>query len=451
MKHKIALYTVIAVIVLLVTACVKPVITTPNSPPPVVNSPVSPSGDLVIASTNAFVDSHGAYNVVGEVANNSSTVLNAIKLTIEIIDVSGNSLLQDDNGNNTPNMVISPMLYTLAPGESSPFEYSYDTTNGTPASFNVAITGQQTGNANRATLKPENVQLADDGSGQYYLTGELVNTGSQWAHINGLAGAVLDDSNNVLSAEGTTTFTTELAPTGDASGRDRTPFEINFPNPGGATQWQVYSDADVNDSVTDYPMDIKVTNLYFDYYGSAHLVGWITNHSDQPLDSLVVAGLYAADKTVLDSSYSWVPVPVKPGAGAPFSISSFGSVNFNSNQASLVNTSSAQADPWFTTPPTNELVDLSATGETVQKNGTTWTFDGSVTNSSGKSLSGATVVVMVMDAQNKLVAMEYTSISPTGDAIAAGETNTYSVSISLDPAADATGFTTTTVVIGDVK
>jgi len=56
-----------------------------------------------------------------------------------------------------------------------------------------------------------------------------------------------------------------------------------------------------------------------------------------------------------------------------------------------------------------------------------------------------------MDAQNKLVAMEYTSISPTGTAIAPGDSNPYSVSIYLDPAANNSGFTTSTVVIGDVK
>ncbi|HEY5156898.1 MAG TPA: hypothetical protein VII93_02910, partial [Anaerolineales bacterium] len=104
----------------------------------------------------------------------------------------------------------------------------------------------------------------------------------------------------------------------------------------------------------------------------------------------------------------------------PFSISAFGIVDYNHDQASLVRTSSAQLDTWFTTPPSYEFVDLTATGETVQKDGATWTFNGSVTNTSGKSLSSATVVTMVMDAQNNLLAMEYTTIYPTGDAIAAG-------------------------------
>lgn len=451
MKLKLALFAVVIVLVLSVPACGKTTVTTPASQPPVLNTPVTPPGELVIASSNAFVDMKGTYHVVGEVDNNSNTVLNSIQLTIEIKDASGNSLLKDENGNSTPNAITHPMLYTLAPDISSPFDYTYETTNGTPASYNVTITGQQTGNANPTILQSENIQLVDNGSGWYYLTGKLVNTGSQWVQINGLAGAVLDDSNNVLSAGWTGIYTTELAPTGDALGRDRTPFEVKFPNPGGGTQWRLYQDVNVTGNVTDYPIDVKVTNSYFDQFGSAHLVGWITNNSDQPLDSLVVAGLYAMDGTVLDSSYAFVPVPMKPGAAVPFSISSFESVGDNPNQASLVSTNSAQPDTRRTSPSSYEFIDLSASGETVQKDGATWTFNGNIINTSDKSLSGATVVVMVMDAQNKLVAMQYTSIFPNGDAIEPGETNAYSVSVDLDPAADATGFTTTTVVVGDVK
>jgi len=448
MKLKIALYAVVIALVLSMPSCVKStVITTPTSQPPVADTP----GVLVIASTNAFIDSTGTYHVVGQVDNNSSTIVNSIQLAIEIKDITGNSLLKDDNGNSTPNAVTYPMLYTLAPGEASPFEYSYDTTNGTPDSFNVTISGQATGEANRASLHWENVQIADDSSGRQYLTGKLVNTGSQWARISGLAGAVLDDSNKVLSAAWTSTYTTELAPAGDALGRDRTPFEINFPKPEGATHWQIYWDADGTDNVTDYPMEIKVSNTYFDQFGSARIVGWITNNFDQPLDSLVVAGLYAADGTVLDSSYAFVPVPARPGEAAPFSISSFSRSNYTPDEAALVTTSTTQFDTGFTFPSSYEAIDLSVNGETVQKDGATWIFSGSVTNTSDRSLGGATVVVMVMDSQNKLVAMEYTSIYPTGDAIAAGESNTYSVSVYLNPVADASGFTTTTMVIGIVK
>jgi hypothetical protein len=453
MKSRFLLCAVVGLLVLSLNACGggTPVSTPTSQLPFVVSTPTAMPSALVISSTNAFIDSYGTYHVVGEVINNSSAAVSSIELTVEIKDASGTSLIKDDSGNVVANTKVSPMLYTLAPGEASPFEYSYETTKGTPASYNVTISGQQTGTTNRASLNAENVQLVDDGHGWYYLTGELVNTGTKWAHINNLAGAVLDDSNHLLSTDWTASFATELAPTGDASGRDRTPFEINFPNPIGATKWHVYLDADVTDSVIDYPLGVTISNTYFDQYGSFHVVGWVANNSDKLLDSLVVAGVYGVDKTVLDSSYSFVPIPVKPGAKAAFGVSSFSSINYNPNQASLVSTTTIQADPWFTYPPTNDVVDLTASGENITKNGATWTFDGSVVNTSNKSLSGATVVVMIMDAQNKLVSMEYTSISPSGDAIAAGDTNTYSISVYLDPSANSAGFTTSTVVIGNVK
>ncbi len=196
-------------------------------------------------------------------------------------------------------------------------------------------------------------------------------------------------------------------------------------------------DADVSSSVIDYPVGVTIANQYFDQYGSFHVVGWATNNSDKPLDSLVVAGVYGADKTVLDASYSFIPLPMKPGAQVAFAVSSFSSLNYNPNQASMVSTSTVQADPWFTYPPTNEFTDLATSGETIQKEGATWTFAGNVTNTSDKGLSGATIVVMVKDAQNNLVTMEYTSISPTAESIAAGETNPYSVVVYLDPKVDA--------------
>ena len=453
MKHKITLFTLIIMLVLSLPACVKSTVLTPKYQSSESSTGADQSNELFVASTNAYIDRQGLYHVVGEIDNNSSTVLNSIQLTVEIKDASGNSLIIDQNGNATPNTIVYPMLYTLAPGESSPFEYSINTENGMPVSYNVTITGKQTGSANRGTLQWENVQIFDDGLGSYLLTGKLVNTNNQWAHINGLAGAVLDDSNNVLSAGLTGTYATELAPAGDALGRDRTPFVVNFPNPGSVTKWNLYQDVDVTDSVTDYPIEVKVTNAYFDQYDYAHLVGWVTNNSDQTLVSRTVGGLYAADGTVLDASYAFVRVPLKPGVATPFSISSFGRSNYSPDQAALVSTSSAQIDNGNTSPVSYEIVDLTASNETIENDGATWTISGNVINSSGKNLSGITAVAMILDSQGNLVAMEYTSIFPTDEAttIAADETVPFSVSLYLDPAVEITGFTATTMAIGDVK
>jgi hypothetical protein len=452
MRPRFALFIFVIFIALTLPACVKPTALTQTTQPAVLETPATPPGDLVVSNASAFIDNLGTYRVTGLVLNNSSKVINSIELTIEIKDAAGNSLLMDDNGIIEPASTFYPMLYTLAPGEASPFEFSYDTSTGTPATFNVVISGQGTGNTDRAVLQWENVQLVDNGLGLYYLTGKIINTGSRWAHIQGLAGGVLDDSNNLLSANLATTYTTELAPAGDPNGFDRTPFEITFPIPGGSTKWQLYLDADATDIVTNYPLEMKITSTYFDQEGSANIVGWVTNNSTQTLMvSHMVGGLYAGDGTVLDAGNSIVPVPVKPGESAPFSISEFGLVNHDSNQIALVQTCSAQYDPYFTFPSSFESVDLTAVPDPIQQDNATWIFSGTVTNSSGRNLSGITVTAMIMDSQNKLVAMGYTSIIPTADAISADESNTYYITINMDPSADATSYSSQIKVIGYLK
>jgi hypothetical protein len=423
---------------------------TPSQSPVAAGTPEQ--GTLNIANTNAFVDSFGTYHVVGMVVNQTTVVLTSIELTIQIRDASGYTLLTD-NGSSVQTAIFHPMLYTLAPGEGSPFEFSYDNSKGTPASYNVTVTGDQPGSANRANLTAENVQLVDSGSGWYYLTGVLVNKSNDWAHINILAGAVTDNSNKVLSADWTATYATELSPAGDPTGGDRTPFVINFPNPGTTSTppWQLYWDSDIAQPVNNYPVSVTITNEYVDQYGSHHIVGSAINQSGQEINSMVVAGLYDQAGNALDANVSYLPIPMKAGASVPFSVTSFSNVDGNPAEAALVRTYTAQIDPWNTTAVTSEYVDLSATGETVKKDGSTWTVDGSVMNSSGRNLSSATVVVSVLDAQNNLVATEYTTIFSSGAAIAPDETNTYSITIILDPTIDSTGFTTTTTVVGDVS
>jgi hypothetical protein len=116
-----------------------------------------------------------------------------------------------------------------------------------------------------------------------------------------------------------------------------------------------------------------------------------------------------------------------------------------------VQTCSAQYDPYFTFPSSFESVDLTAVPDAIQQDNSTWIFSGNVTNSSGRDLSGVTVIAMVMDSQNKLIAMGYSSVIPTGDAISADESNPYSITINIDPSADSAGYTSQVKVIGYMK
>jgi hypothetical protein len=419
---------------------------------PAANQPAA-SSELTLVSTFAFTDQWGRYYVVGEIQNNTSTAITSIGLTLELKDASGNSLLKDESGNSLASIPFSPLLYTLAPGQSAPFSYSYDASAGAPATYNVTIAGQAPSQATLADIKVEKDELIDNGNGSFHLSGELVNTGSHWAKINALAGSGLDSNNQVMTTDWSSTYTTLLAPTGDAAGRDRTPFSIEFPVPGTAvvTKWAVYTDAGITDAPTDYSLAVDIANTYFDSYNSYHLIGTLTNHSSVKLHTMIVGGLYAGDGTTLDASWSFIPVIIEPDASIPFDMASFSSVNWNAKQASRVSSFTVRFDPWATYTPSWEVVALGSTGDQVSKDGATWTFSGSILNNSGRSLSGETIIIAVRDAQGKLIGTTYSYVSPDGDAIAGGQTTFYEVSLYLDPTADTTGYTFQTIVQGDVK
>jgi hypothetical protein len=460
MKSRL-LYTMIAVIAAIglfgcglgAGATAQP--TTAPATVPAISAPVittSGSSEVTIVSTNSFTDNWGWYYVVGELVNNSNLPVTSIQLSIELKDASGNSLLKDDGGNTVDSLTFSPLLYTLAAGQYSPFEYSFDTSNGTPASFNVTISSQAVGEANRVEMGVENAEMIDDGNGSYYLSGELVNKSAEWVHITSMAGAGLDASHQVLTADWTATYASDLAPTGDANGRDRTPFTVDFPVPGNGqvTQWAAYYDANRTDAPQDYGLKVNLTNNYFDSYGSFHIVGTLTNTSSETLNSLVVGGIFAEDGTTLDATYSYLPIAIAPGASVPFDVSTFSSVNWNAKQASRLSRFTVQADPGGTYPLSGEVVTVTTSNDQVQKDGGIWSFNGNVVNDSGKTLNSETAVVSVYDSGGNLVATGSAYISAT-DVIASGQTDIYNLTIYLDPNIDASGFTYTTTVQGDVQ
>jgi hypothetical protein len=452
MKNKVIMIAASAVAILSIMAFTCNFLSGGATEPPVTNPPVTapPVGALEILSTSSFAGQYSGFYVVGEVMNNADTPVSNIELSIQLTDAGGASLLRDDNGNVTDSLPFYPILWTIAPGESTPFLFWFDASAGIPANYSVTVASYDVGVANRGQLQSQNVQIIEDTYGEYILTGELVNLSDQWVHIWGLAGGVLDDANTVLSADWTGTYTTILAPAGDAA--DRTPFSVSFPVPQiEATQWSLWWDADIETDVTDYALGVGVTNSYFDEFGAVHLVGTVENYTDTALTTTLVGGLYAEDGTVLDASYAFLPLTVQPGDAVPFDISYFGSVNYNPDQAALVATYTVQFDPWSTDPPFYSSVALTPTGETIQKTGATWTVAGNITNTTDQNLNGATVVVAVFDPSGTLVAMGYGYVYPDTDVFAPGAGGAYEVFVYFDPAVDTTGYTTQTIVVGDVS
>jgi len=419
-------------------------------------TPGAPDTGLAVVGYNTFTDASNYFHVSGEVKNNDQRVLTNMELTIIIKDASGKTLLTDTNNKPVDSVTFSPMLSNLAPGEISPFDYSLDATAGTPdpKSVSVKVTGMNTGDVTRANVEVENTQMVASGTDYYLVTGEIANKGGKPVEVHDLAAALVDQDGKVLAADYSVDYAIDLLPFGDQDNRDLTPFTLTINNPGTEpADYKIYLDAQETDLGTTYPVQVDLTNNYFDNSSSFHIVGTVTNQSSETLTVELVAGLYDKDGIVLDAYTTSSPVNLAPDEVMPYDISSFSNVNYNSDEAKRLDHFTVQVDDYFTFPSAIESVPLKSSGDSAEKDDTNaeWTVTGQVTNTSGKALSSEIVMVQVVDTDGKVIAVNYDWISPSGDSIAAGETGSYKVVVPLEPGIDTSSYTVKTFVKGEVK
>jgi hypothetical protein len=417
---------------------------------------MTPSGTLDLVDSFGYKDSTGNYHVVGLIHNGIGQALNTIELTLALKNVSGKTMLRDNNSKPVPSIKFSPALDTLAPGENSPFDYYVNTGDVGEAAqngFKVTITGQQAAQVTRANVIVQGVQMVADGSGSLYVTGEIVNQDGKPAQIASYAVAALDSHGSVAAASNSGSLTRLLAPAGDPAGNDRTAFRFQLDSPGDAAESPaVYLDAIQPNTYAPSDVKVEVTNAYFDGNKDYHIIGTMTNNDKTTLTVGLEAGLYAKDGMPLDADTLNSAFDLASGESVPFDFSDFSVVNNIADQASKLDHHTVQVDQYWTFSSSNETVSLQTAGDKKTDNSSgQWGFSGTVTNTSGKQLSNATVVVSVYDSQNKLIAMDSTGVSSKGSYIAANENDTYDTTIYLDPAADASSFTFKTSVQGIVK
>ncbi len=413
------------------------------------------AGEVMILDAVAFTYGQ-EYIVDGLVQNNTNWTLTSIALAIEIKDSFGNSLLKDSQGNVTASLKINPSLVTLLPGEKSPFHYDLYMTGMEPASYTVTVTGWEPAQIKRADMEVRNTQVVEVNSFQTMsgdwlrLSGQVVNLSNQWVEIRNIAASGQDAQGQLLAVAGAFDWAVLLAPSGDAQGRDRTPFEMAFPNRGKVNDWAFYLGGEEVEGRAQYLPEVEITNHYFDANGDLHLVGWETNNGSDTVVQAIAAGAYAQDGTVLDVSFFGPSVRIAPGDRYPFDVSHFDVLKTYPQQARQVDHFSAQAEPWILGQDSSSYLDLQTVNDHIEKSGTTWVVTGDIVNTSDKDLTLEVVTVSISDAQNNLVAVNFSIVS-TGNAIAPNETTHYRVTILLDPRADASKFTYSTAVQGTYK
>ena len=415
------------------------------------------SGSLDVHGVSGYVDSLKYYRVDGLLTNGTDKPVSSIELSLQLSDSGGKTVLKDDSGNPTSTVTFQPILSEIGSGETTPFEYYFDAGDADTTGWKAEVkldSSEPFSDFARAPVTVANNLLTVGSDGDIYLTGELVNGGNSPTQINNFAAALLDGSGNVAATSSFQDVARLLAPAGDASGSDRTPFVVRISGPikGNYTP-SFYIDgvpgkqSDVDGAA---PVHLKLETTYVDSFNNVHMVATVSNSGTETMTARVMAGLYAQDGSVLDGSSTNAPINLAPGVSVPVHLYYFSNLNGNADLVGKVISSSAQIDPYWTFPVTNDLVTLEAGKVTTQVDGSSITIKGDVVNNSGQTLIDATVVVILRDADGKLVAADRAYTDNSGD-IAPKATETWSVTVDLPTDVDATKLKIETIVQGDVK
>ncbi|MGD2158439.1 MAG: FxLYD domain-containing protein, partial [Anaerolineales bacterium] len=163
---------------------------TAQSPTP---TPTNPPTDVVaVTAVNGYPDIYGGWHIVGLITNNSARTVDNVEVEIHISDASGNNLY---------NQITMALLYTLSPGEISPFTLWVSEEIPSASNFNATIVGQSSAEVTRPEFETRGEVLTIDDEGDIHVTGELVNIGAQPLTVNGLAAAAFDVNGEIVTAD----------------------------------------------------------------------------------------------------------------------------------------------------------------------------------------------------------------------------------------------------------
>jgi hypothetical protein len=408
---------------------------------------------VVVTDVFGYQDTGGFfsyYHLVGNIYNGADTAVTNVELTISIKDASGQTLLKDDSDNPVDTVVIHPLLWTIQPGQSAPFAFLLNMEEGKPETYEASIANFIPTDAKEVKVEVQNDQMVKGDDGTVYIVGELVNLADTAVELNTMAGAALDGDRHVVAANSYAAVAGYLAPAGDAGGNDRTAFRISMAGPAPTTKsWAVYLDAEPVRTEKAPNLELSVPSIYLDEEGYTHLVGSVTNKAEEAVEVLILAGLYAADGTVLDADSAYLPYALEPGQSVPYHFNNFSAVDNALGQSDKLD----QAKVRVVSALSNsyEHVILETRNETQEQTGGSWHFSGEAVNNSGQRLSWATVVVAVYDQQGQLLATEDTDVYGENSIIEPQEATAYQIELDMPATVDPANVTVKTYVQGLVN
>jgi hypothetical protein len=389
--------------------------------PPVSGAEESaPENAVYIEAINGYRDDLDTLYIVGLVTNNTDRVIDYVEVEIEIFDADNNSIFVE---------IITTALYTLAPGETSPFSYGiYDELPGAE-NYVATIVGQGAAEVERATVRVEGVTFVVDDGGDLHITGNLVNKTEKPIHISGLAAATFEDNGALYTADNHTVLVRHLDPGEDG------PFRVTMTGPengtANITEYEIYIDAEITEPAEGFDLVFADSHHnYLDAYDSFHLVGEITNNEAEFLTLSMIAGIYDEDGNVIDAATTDIPTfSIAPGETLPYDFNYWGPINYKLSSVDLASSYTVQWDPYWTWTSSTEYVEISTENDVNEVSDYQITFTGQVYNDSGEDIDVATVIVSLYSVESgELVGMGYGGFY---DTIGANERADYTVWIEI--------------------
>ena len=367
-----------------------------------------------------FRDEYDGLHVVGLVTNNSDRAVDNVEVEVEVFDADGNSLFTD---------VTNTDLYKLGTGETSPFHLWIFEDLPDADNYVATIVGQSSTEVDRAEVEFTHVNMVVDDDGEVHVTGMLLNNGDIPIKIGGLAGATFDTNGALVSADGYNVLMRYLDPGEDG------PFRVTITGPAGGmadVDYQLYADVEVSDPEDYYELTFSPLNYYIDVYGSFHLVGEVTNNSEEILGIELIAAIFDSnrednpDALAIDAASTSPPIyGVAPGETVPFDFDFWGPLNYKTGSTDLVEYYAIRWDPYWTWTSSTEYVPLSTNNDIHEFDDYGGEFTGQVVNDTDAAVDGAVIIVNLYSKETgELVITGYDSIY---DPIEAGDTAIYEV------------------------
>lgn len=385
-----------------------------------INQKLPATGDVNVLQLKAYDDS-GSWVLFGLVENATTSALTNISIEIQGLN---------DSGQTVYTTTTYTSLYTLEPGEISPFSsYFYEEVPGIK-DFAASIISYDETDYTPPQIETGSLVVSQDEAGYYHITGDILNTDSSPIVIYPIVAALYDEAGNLISVDTTYNLISAVDP-GKKSSFRISPIYLPGLDKPAMDSYELFLDAAYYDP-TSYDVTFgSITNYVDDSYYTFHLVGELTNNSDQSLSVKLVGTIFDSQKQVIDvATTDLVFYTFEPGETLPFHFSYWGPLNSTKDLYTQAADYLVQVD-WYSSGVSYfESLILTTSDVTVARDEYNQAvYSGKVKNESGVNVDSTTIVVAIYDKNSgNILGMDYTFLY---ESLPNGSSADFSISIPL--------------------